>query len=49
MDEAGILPEPDLQEQEEPIGEEDVGNLDAFSDFLETLDLDDFEDTERDD
>jgi bifunctional DNase/RNase len=42
MDVAGVEPEPDLQEAE--VAEEDVGNLDAFSDFLDTLDFDDFED-----
>jgi len=41
MDVAGVEPEPDLQEAE--VAEEDVGNLDAFSDFLDTLDFDDFE------
>jgi bifunctional DNase/RNase len=41
MDVAGVEPEPDMQEAEG--GEEDVGNLDAFSDFLETLDFEDFD------
>jgi bifunctional DNase/RNase len=44
LDEAGVQPEPDLireGEGEEP--EEEVGNLDAFSDFLDSLDFDDFE------
>lgn len=41
MDVAGVEPEPDMQEAE--VAEEDVGNLDAFSDFLDTLDFDDFD------
>jgi uncharacterized protein len=43
MDAAGIRPEQDLQEQE---GEEaaDPETLDAFLDFVDTLDFDDFED-----
>ncbi|MFL7839435.1 MAG: bifunctional nuclease family protein [Candidatus Promineifilaceae bacterium] len=44
LEEAGVKPEPDLVEgsgKEE--SEADVGNLDAFSDFLDTLDFDDFE------
>lgn len=44
LEEAGVLPEPDLvQENEQEEGAGDVGNLDAFSDFLDTLDFDDFE------
>ncbi len=44
LDEAGVQPEPDLiQESEAEEGEGDVGNLDAFTDFLDTLDFDDFE------
>ncbi len=44
LDEAGVKPEPDLvQETEQEDNEADVGNLDAFSDFLDTLDFDDFE------
>ena len=39
MEEAGILPEPDLQEE----GEEDEESLDAFSDFVDTLDFDDLD------
>lgn len=42
MEEAGIVPEPDIQEEEE-MGEEGEG-LDAFSDFVDTLDFDDLED-----
>jgi bifunctional DNase/RNase len=41
MDEAGIPPEPDLFEEEEEAVE--PKNLDAFSDFVDTLDFDDFE------
>ncbi len=40
MDEAGILPEKDIQEQEQTEGEPDPGSLDAFSDFVDSLDLD---------
>jgi bifunctional DNase/RNase len=41
MDEAGILPEPDIQEAE---GEEpDPESLDVFSDFVDTLDFEDFD------
>ncbi len=44
LEEAGVKPEPDLvQEAEQEENESDVGNLDAFSDFLDTLDFDDFE------
>ena len=39
MDEAGILPEDDLQEE---VDEEDE-SLDAFSDFVDTLDFDDLD------
>jgi bifunctional DNase/RNase len=38
MEDAGILPEPDLQEK----GEDDE-SLDAFSDFVDTLDFDDLD------
>jgi bifunctional DNase/RNase len=40
MEEAGILPEPDLQEEEAGATEE---SLDAFSDFVDTLDFDDLD------
>jgi hypothetical protein len=44
LEEAGVEPEPDLvEETEQEESEADVGNLDAFSDFLDTLDFDDFE------
>ncbi|MDX1416432.1 MAG: bifunctional nuclease family protein [Candidatus Promineifilaceae bacterium] len=44
LEEAGVQPEPDLiQEAESGDNEADVGNLDAFTDFLDTLDFDDFE------
>jgi bifunctional DNase/RNase len=40
MDEAGILPEADVEETAEG---EDAEKLDAFQDFVDTLDFDDFE------
>jgi uncharacterized protein len=44
LEEAGVEPEPDLVEEGgKEDSEADVGNLDAFSDFLDTLDFDDFE------
>lgn len=44
LDEAGVKPEPDIiQQSESAEAEGEVGNLDAFSDFLDTLDFDDFE------
>ena len=44
LEEAGVQPEPDLMADVESEGsEEDVGNLDAFSDFLDTLDFEDFD------
>lgn len=44
LEEAGVQPEPDMiQENLSEEAEGDVGNLDAFSDFLSTLDFDDFE------
>jgi bifunctional DNase/RNase len=44
LEEAGVQPEPDLiQDLGSEETEEDVGNLDAFSDFLDTLDFEDFE------
>lgn len=46
MDVAGVEPEPDMQEVDEDEGSAgetvDDANLDAFSDFLDTLDFDDF-------
>jgi bifunctional DNase/RNase len=43
MDVAGVEPEPDMQEAEKAQEEAaDLENLDAFSDFLDTLDFDDF-------
>jgi bifunctional DNase/RNase len=39
MDAAGILPEPDVTESEA----EPTAGLDAFKDFVDTLDFDDFE------
>jgi hypothetical protein len=49
MDVAGVEPEPDLQEAAQGQAEEaaDVGKLDAFSDFLDTLDFDDFDESNR--
>lgn len=41
MEEAGILPEPEVDE--ENIAGEDSEKLDAFKDFVDTLDFDDFE------
>jgi hypothetical protein len=41
MDQAGILPEPDIQEDSDE--EADPESLDAFADFVDTLDFDDFE------
>lgn len=51
MDAAGVEPEPDLQEEE--VGGEQIqsseqsGKLDVFSDFLDTLDFDDFGEEEN--
>lgn len=42
LEEAGILPEPDIQEAE---GEDEPESLDAFSDFVDTLDFDDLDDS----
>ncbi len=44
MEEAGILPEPDIEESE--IAGEEAEKLDAFKDFVDTLDFDDFENDE---
>lgn len=41
MDQAGILPEPDIQAEDDE--EADPESLDAFADFVDTLDFDDFE------
>ncbi len=44
LEEAGVQPEPDLiHEAGGDDAPSEVGNLDAFSDFLDTLDFDDFE------
>lgn len=44
IEEAGVQPEPDLMGDVEAEGaDEEVGNLDAFSDFLDTLDFEDFD------
>ena len=44
IDEAGIIPEQDIQEMEEAADEPDPGQLDAFSDFVDSLDFEDFDD-----
>ncbi len=41
IDEAGIMPEPEVNEEE--ISGEESEKLDAFKDFVDTLDFDDFE------
>lgn len=41
MEAAGIVPEPDMLETED--GEEDPESLDAFADFVDTLDFDDLD------
>ena len=45
MDEVGVLPEPDLLDEDAPHKSEEASGeqLDVFSDFLDTLDFDDFE------
>jgi len=43
MDEAGIVPEAEVQEE---ISEGEIEKLDAFADFVDTLDLDDLESDE---
>jgi uncharacterized protein len=45
MDQAGVLPEADMQEPEESTdaADDDSETLDIFSDFVDTLDFDDFE------
>ena len=46
MDEAGVLPEPNILEEEAPAPAEDEETpevLDIFTDFVDTLDFDDFE------
>lgn len=49
MEEAGVYPEPDISEAEQPEPataedeEEDMGGLDAFKDFVDTLSFDDDE------
>jgi bifunctional DNase/RNase len=40
MEEAGILPEPEVDEE---MGEQEAEKLDAFKDFVDTLDFDDLE------
>jgi uncharacterized protein len=43
MEEAGILPEPDIQEHEMDFDEDEGETPDAFLDFVDTLDFDDFD------
>ena len=44
MDQAGVLPESDIQQPESPKTEGEEGEvLDIFSDFVDTLDFDDFD------
>ncbi len=43
MEEAGILPEQDIQEQEAAGAETEPEQLDAFSDFVDSLDFEDFD------
>ncbi len=45
MDEAGVLPEPNILEENDETEDDEGGPevLDAFSDFVDTLDFDDFE------
>lgn len=44
MDEVGVLPEPDiLQEETKEDGGEDAETLDLFTDFVDTLDFEDFD------
>ena len=44
MDEVGVLPEPDiLQEDTKEAGAEDPETLDLFTDFVDTLDFEDFD------
>lgn len=40
MEEAGIVPEPDIEDE---VGADGSEKLDAFKDFVDTLDFDDFE------
>lgn len=40
MEEAGIVPEPDIEDE---VGGDGSEKLDAFKDFVDTLDFDDFE------
>jgi len=43
MDQAGVLPEADIQQPEEAPTDEEGETLDIFSDFVDTLDFDDFD------
>ncbi|KAA3658672.1 MAG: bifunctional nuclease family protein [Chloroflexi bacterium] len=43
MGEVGVLPEPDILQEEPAEGKEEEEELDVFSNFVDSLDLDDFE------
>jgi len=43
MSEVGVLPEPDILQEEPAEGKEGEEELDVFSNFVDSLDLDDFE------
>ena len=43
MEAAGIEPEPDIHEEQVPAEEVEPKQVDAFMDFVDTLDFDDFE------
>ncbi len=43
MAEVGVLPEPDILQEEPAAGKEGEEELDVFSNFVDSLDLDDFE------
>ena len=44
MDEVGVLPEPDILQEEAAEEKQEEGEvLDVFSDFVDSLDFDDFE------
>ncbi len=44
MDEVGVLPEPDILQEESREGDaEDVETLDLFTDFVDSLDFEDFD------
>lgn len=53
MEEAGVYPEPDISEEDQAEGplaeeeEEDLSGLDAFKDFVDTLNFDDDEEKKK--